>query len=77
MIEEADGWLGYQIFQRQDEPEKVVIVEQWETAQAHQASAKAIPSDALGEVRDLLAVPPAGGYYLLVNEARGVLGDTP
>ncbi len=70
MIEESDGWLSYQIFQRQDEPEKVMIIEQWESVKAHQASAQDIPPEALGKVRELLAEAPAGGYYVHVKDNR-------
>ena len=72
MIEESDGWLAYQIFQRQDEPEKVMIIELWESLEAHQASAQDIPAEVLGKVRKLLAEAPAGGYYARVKENRSV-----
>jgi quinol monooxygenase YgiN len=75
LIEESEGWLGYQIFQRQDAPERIMIIEQWESEKAHQASAKGIPPEALEKVRELLAQPPAGGYYLPVREISGAWGD--
>jgi quinol monooxygenase YgiN len=73
MIEESDGLLAYQVFQRQDEPEKVMIIEHWASLEAHQASAQDIPAEALGKVRELLAEAPAGGYYVLVkaNQSPG------
>lgn len=70
MIEESDGWLAYQIFQREDEPEKIMIIERWESVEAHQASALDIPADALGKVRELLVEAPSGGYYVHVKENR-------
>jgi len=68
MIEESEGWLAYQIFQRQEEPEKIMIIEHWESVEAHQASAQDIPPEVLGRVRDLLAEAPGGGYYVHVKE---------
>ena len=44
-----------------------MIIEQWESVEAHQASVKGIPPEALEKVRQLLALPPAGGYYLPVQ----------
>jgi quinol monooxygenase YgiN len=68
VIEASVGWLAYQVLQRQDDPDRIMIIETWESVEAHQVSAKGIPPAVLEDVRPLLAQPPAGGYYLSVQE---------
>jgi quinol monooxygenase YgiN len=73
-IEASAGWQAYQILRRQDEPERITIVEVWESGEAHRASAQAIPPEALADVRALIAAPPSGAYYEIVR-AKDAGGD--
>ena len=47
MIEASEGCLSCQLLQNQDDPAQIVVIEQWESADAHQASMKNIPPEAL------------------------------
>jgi quinol monooxygenase YgiN len=66
-IESSAGWQAYQILRRQDEPERITIVELWESVDAHRASAQAIPPEVLAQVRALIAAAPSGAYFDLVR----------
>ena len=63
MIESSDGCRSCQLLQNQEDPTRIVVIEVWESIEAHQASMKNIPPDALQEAMKLLAGPPKGGYY--------------
>ena len=63
MIESSDGCHSCQLLQSQDDPTRIVVIEVWDSTEAHQASMKNIPPGALQEAMTLLAGPPKGGYY--------------
>jgi quinol monooxygenase YgiN len=67
-IESSQGWISYQILRNQDDPDRIMIIEVWENAEAHRASAMAIPPEVVQKVRDLVAGPLSGGYYTTVHE---------
>jgi hypothetical protein len=46
-----------------DDAERFVIVEVWDSVEAHQAAPKAIPSSKLQEAMALLRTPATGAYY--------------
>ena len=63
MIESSDGCLSCQLLQSREDPSRVVVIEVWDSIEAHQASMKNIPPEALQEAMQLLAGPPKGAYY--------------
>ena len=63
MIEASDGCLACQVLQRLDDPTQIVVIEVWDSPEAHQASVKNIPPGVFEEAMKLLAGPPQGGYY--------------
>ncbi|MCP5095355.1 MAG: antibiotic biosynthesis monooxygenase [Chloroflexi bacterium] len=63
LIQAADGCLSSQVLQGVDDATRFVVVEVWETVEAHQASTKTIPPDLLQQAMTLLAAPPSGAYF--------------
>jgi hypothetical protein len=50
-----------------DQPDRLAIVEVWDSVDAHQAAAKVIPAERLQALRPLLAEAPAGSYYRIIR----------
>jgi quinol monooxygenase YgiN len=63
MIISSKGCVSCEFFQRQDDLTKFVMIEVWESVEAHQASVKNIPPEKLAEIRPLLGAAPSGNYY--------------
>ena len=63
MIASSDGCQSCQLLQSQEDPTRIVVIEIWDSTEAHQAAMTNIPPDALKEAMMLLASPPKGGYY--------------
>lgn len=63
LIRSAPGCLSCELFQNQADPAKYVIVEMWESVEAHKASVKNIPPELLEQVIPLLDGSPSGQYY--------------
>ncbi len=57
------GCQSCQLLQHHDEPSRFIVLEVWDSIEAHQASVKDIPPESLAEVMTLLDGPPAGAYY--------------
>jgi quinol monooxygenase YgiN len=57
------GCQSCQLLQRHDEPTRFIVLEVWESIEAHQASVKDISSESLAELMALLDGRPAGAYY--------------
>src|SRR5690606_13186438 len=62
-IQASDGCEAVQLFQSQDDPARFLMIETWETTEAHAASAKNIPAEQLGKIRTMLDGSPSGGYF--------------
>jgi quinol monooxygenase YgiN len=67
MITSSQGCKSCELFQRQDNATKFVMIETWESVEAHQASVKNIPPEKLGEIKPLLGSPPNGSYYDMID----------
>jgi heme oxygenase (mycobilin-producing) len=63
VIAASDGCLSCQLLQSQKNRAHIVLLEVWQSAEAHQASLKNIPADDFKETMKLVAVPPTGEYY--------------
>jgi len=63
VVSKAPGALACQLLRQHDDPNRLVIIEQWQSIAAHQAAAKLIPADEIAKVMPLLAQSPKGSYY--------------
>lgn len=63
MIESSAGCLTCRLLQSTAEPERIVVLESWESVEAHQAATREIPPETLEAAMALLAGPPRGDYY--------------
>ena len=63
IIEQSHGCEFCQLLQSHDNPNEFVVVELWESVEAHQASVKNISQEKIKKVMSLLAASPVGGYY--------------
>ena len=69
------GCLSCDLFQDQEDPVKFIMVEVWESVEAHQASVKDIPPEMIREIMPLLAASPAGSYFDALSRAGGGNGS--
>lgn len=67
MILSSEGCLFCELLQNQEDASKFMMIEVWESIEAHRASIKNIPIGKLDEIRSLLAVPPSGHYYEVIE----------
>ena len=66
-IKSSEGCESVQLYQSQDDPSKVMLIEVWDSVESHQASVKSIPPEKLGEIRPLLETSPSGSYFRLIR----------
>lgn len=67
LITSAEGCESVHLYQRQGDPAKFMMIEVWDSVEAHQASVKHIPPEKLGEIRPLLETSPSGSYFNLIQ----------
>jgi quinol monooxygenase YgiN len=67
LIRGSEGCLSCELLQNQADASKFMMIEVWESVDAHQVSVKVIPPAKLDEIRSLLAAPPSGGYYEVIE----------
>jgi quinol monooxygenase YgiN len=63
LVEQSQGCASCQVLQNQENQNEFVVIEEWGSVSAHQASAKNIPPEKIRAVMPLLASPPNGLYY--------------
>lgn len=63
LIEASADCLSCQLLQSQKDPHHIILIEVWDSVEAHQASLKNVPPEIFHQIRVLLAVPPTGEYY--------------
>ncbi|RLT39828.1 MAG: antibiotic biosynthesis monooxygenase [Chloroflexi bacterium] len=68
LISGSDGSVSCQLLRNQDDPTKFVMIEVWESVEAHRASVKNIPPTLLAAIRPLLGAAPSGSYYTEVAD---------
>jgi len=66
-IKSSEGCDSVQLYQSHEDPSRFMMIEVWDSVESHQASVKNIPPEKLGEIQPLLASPPSGSYYVLVD----------
>ncbi|MEQ8763525.1 MAG: antibiotic biosynthesis monooxygenase family protein [Planctomycetota bacterium] len=62
-IRAAEGCRSCQLLQRHDDASRLIVIEVWDSIEAHQAARHQIPSGNMIEAMKLLASPPSGQYY--------------
>lgn len=62
-IRGAAGCQSCRLLQGEDDPDRIVVIEEWESVPAHRAAAEQIPRDALEKAKALFESPPRGGYF--------------
>ena len=67
-IKSSEGCQGVRLYQSQEDTNKFMMIETWDSVKSHQTSVKNISPKQLGEVRLLLATSPSGSYYNLIEE---------
>ncbi|HEV3438992.1 MAG TPA: antibiotic biosynthesis monooxygenase family protein [Gemmata sp.] len=63
LIAASAGCRSCQLLQAEDDPTRIVVIEVWDSASAHQASLKGFPAEVFVEFMKLLVAPPTGRYY--------------
>ena len=63
IIKSSQGCESVALYQSHNDPTHFTIIEVWDSAKSHQASARNIPPEKLTEIRPLLASAPSGGYF--------------
>ncbi|WP_286270842.1 putative quinol monooxygenase [Thalassotalea hakodatensis] len=67
-INNSEGCMGCQLLQDEQDDSHFVILEQWQTKEAHQASLSQYPADKMQAAMPLFGKPPEGDYYTLIKE---------
>jgi len=62
-IEGANGCLSCRVLRSHERPAHIMMIEEWDSVEAHQASLKDIPPGTFKQATDLLAKAPHGEYY--------------
>jgi quinol monooxygenase YgiN len=62
-ISAAPGCRSCQLLQAQDDPTRIMVVEVWDTVDAHMAALTALSPDTFAEIMRLLVTPSTGRYY--------------
>lgn len=62
-IESAPGCISCQLLKSQGDPDRLVVIEVWESVEAHQAATQDIPPEALQDASQLMARTPQGDYF--------------
>jgi uncharacterized protein (DUF427 family)/heme-degrading monooxygenase HmoA len=63
VVEKSPGCMSCRLLRSTDNPAQFAIIEEWESIDAHQSAAKAIPPERLNEAMAMFARPPSGTYY--------------
>ena len=63
-ISASEGNQSTRLLQGHDDSTRFLVVEEWASIDAHQASVKNITPSSLARVMELLAGPPRGDYFL-------------
>ncbi len=63
LIAASPGCQSCQSLQSEDDPTRFVIIEVWDSIEAHQASVKQIPPQLIAATMQLLAGVPKGASY--------------
>lgn len=59
----SEGCITAEVLRNQEETNKFVVIERWQSPEDHRASVDAFPKEAMEAAMALFAEPPAGAYY--------------
>ncbi len=59
----SSGCVSCQLLSSQENPARFVVIEVWQSVEAHKGAARAIPADQIQRVMGLLAASPKGEYF--------------
>jgi len=62
-IRNIPGCLSYEVFNSHGETPHLIVIEKWESIEAHQSSSKHFPKEKMQSNASLFTGPPQGGYY--------------
>ncbi len=63
LIEASAGCRSCRLIRQLDDPARFVVLEEWDSPEAHRASVKNISPALLQDAMKLLAGPPSGAYF--------------
>ena len=63
LILDADGCIDCQLLISNDNPDLVLVLEEWNSIEAHQGAAKIVRPDDFSKVMGFLAEKPSGNYF--------------
>ena len=63
VIRASAGCQSCRLLQDQTVPARMVIIEVWDSIEAHHESLRHVSQASIDEVKTMLAAPPVGGYY--------------
>lgn len=59
----SEGAIACDVFRDRADPGRFLVIERWQTVEAHQASVKNIPPEMFRAAMALFAEPPKGSYF--------------
>jgi quinol monooxygenase YgiN len=59
----SPGCEACHVYQSQEEPTRFLIIELWESIEAHKGAVREISAEEINTVKKLLADMPSGAYY--------------
>ncbi len=62
-IRSSKGCRSCRLLQGQGDPARILVIEVWDSIEAHQAAVQSIPQEMAEKTRALLAAAPKAGYY--------------
>lgn len=63
VIRASAGCQSCQFLQDQSVPSRMVIIEVWDSIEAHHESLQHVAKESIEQVKTMLAAAPVGGYY--------------
>ena len=64
VIRGSEGCQSVQLLRGKDDPNEFVIIECWDSVNAHKGAAEAIPPEKFDLVLPMMSKPPFGSYYV-------------
>ena len=62
-ITSSNGCLSCEVLRNKDHHDRFVVIERWESEDAHKKSLADFPKEKMQDAMTLLAAPPSGAFY--------------
>ncbi|MFJ3044868.1 putative quinol monooxygenase [Herbaspirillum chlorophenolicum] len=62
-VRASAGCQSCELLQDHGDPRRIVIVEVWDSVEAHKESLRHVPPESIRQAKEFLAEPPTGAYY--------------